>query len=104
SNLAAASHAWAKAGSYPVILRAYNETYAQGVSTTVLVHVVEGPIHYVALNSSNPLPPYGSWQTAAADIQAAVDVAALPGALILVSNGLYQTGGRLISYGAVSNR
>jgi hypothetical protein len=103
SNRPYATHAWAALGDYAVVLRGYNESYPGGVSATVVVHVVEPPVHYVAASSANPLPPYTSWATAAASIQDAVDTATVAGSLVLVSNGTYATGGRAIS-GTMTNR
>ena len=96
SNRPYASHAWAALGDYAVVLRAYNESYPGGVSATVAVHVVEQRVHYVAATVLIQLPPYTSWATAATNIQDAVDAATVAGSLVLVSNGVYATGGRAV--------
>ena len=98
----AGHHTWTTPGDYVVALTAYNESYPGGVSATVVVHV-QTEAHYVVLGSTNPVPPYGSWATAAGNIQSAIDAASAAGALVLVSNGVYASGGRAV-YGTMTNR
>jgi parallel beta-helix repeat protein len=102
SNRPYASHPWAAPGEYAVVLRAYNKDFAGGVAVTGTVHVVAQPVHYVVASGSSPSAPYSSWASAANNIQGAVDATTVPGALVLVSNGVYQTGIRAVL--SMSNR
>ena len=77
--------------------------HSRGRSASVVVQVLAQPVHYVASGSINPVQPYTSWETAARNIQDAVDAASLPGALVLVTNGLYSSGGKIMS-GDLLNR
>jgi len=96
------SHRWMAPGDYVVALRACNGSNPTGVSATVMMRVLESPVHYVVAASKNPVPPYTNWATAASNIQDAVD-AAFPGGMVLVTNGVYDTGGRAV-YGQMTNR
>jgi PKD domain len=95
SNQPYASHQWQSAGSYLVTLTAFNDSYPNGIIATQEMIIGSGPC-YVALTSTNPVPPYSSWDTAATNIQDAVDAAPW-GGFIVVSNGIYSYGGRATS-------
>src|SRR5262249_54753074 len=103
TNQAYTSHTWSSPGDYLVTLTAFNDTWPSGTNATITIHVIPPPIHYVSLGNANPQPPYTSWTTAATNIQDAVDAAILPGASVLVSNGIYATGSRVV-FGGVTNR
>jgi hypothetical protein len=102
SNQLFISHNWSSAGNYTVTFTAFNTDTPAGVGSSVVIFVLLAPVHYVALDNTTPVAPFISWATAATNIQDAVD-AAFAGGTLVVSNGIYQTGSRIIK-GNLTNR
>lgn len=88
TNLLCAGVQVSDAGNYQLLL-----TNAYGVTSSAVISVV---VHCVDAASTNPLPPFLDWSTAAATIQDAIDAAQAPD-FILVTDGLYNAGGRPIA-------
>jgi hypothetical protein len=56
---------------------------------------------YVDAASAKPTPPYTNWAAAATSIQDALDVAVV-GDEVVVTNGIYTTGGRAVGTNLLS--
>jgi hypothetical protein len=63
-----------------------------GVATSQIAPLV---IHFVNASGSNPQAPYTNWNSAAVQIQDAID-AAQSGEVVMVTNGIYNTGGKIM--------
>jgi hypothetical protein len=102
TNQPAATHSWAAPGLFTVKVWVYNQDHPNGVSAVKVVQIVDQPVHHVYSGNATPAAPYLSWETAATNIQDAVDVA-FGGSSVLVSNGVYGSGGK-VAYDGLSNR
>lgn len=103
-NTLTASKVWTNTGTFQIVLTAYNRDHPDGVSATATVRVVtieEGSC-LVWANSPSPKAPYRSWMEAARTIQQAIDVQNVWGGIVLVTNGVYESGSRAV--GALLNR
>ncbi len=85
--------------TFTVRLRQVSATSRVAPPTNVIVQIDDQPawqnIHVWA-DSPSPEPPFGTWETAAHVIQDAVD-AAWDGDTILVTNGVYEAGRKIVS-------
>jgi hypothetical protein len=83
-------------GTYQVVV-----SNALGSVTSSVVQL-QMTFHYANIAGTNPVPPYADWATAATNIQDAIDIAA-PGEIVLVADGRYATGGKVMA-GDLTNR
>jgi hypothetical protein len=94
TNLVANGFGPSAAGGYQLIA-----SNSFGMSTSAVAQVT---VHAVDAAGSNPVTPFSSWATAATNIQDAIDAAAA-GDFVVVTNGLYASGGKAMS-GNLTNR
>ncbi len=75
-----------------------------GLGVGILVTLNAGAMtYYVNVSNTAPVSPYTNWLKAATNIQDAIDTATNSD-LILVTNGLYNTGGRAVNGYTLTNR
>jgi hypothetical protein len=81
-------------GAYQVVV-----SNAFGMTTSQVAQVT---VHCVDASGASPAAPFTSWLTAATNIQDAI-AAAVAGDVVLVTNGLYASGGKVMA-GNLTNR
>lgn len=67
-----------------------------GTASSAVANLTLATVRYVNAANPTPAPPYTTWATAATAIQDAVD-AGIPHDWVVVTNGVYQTGGRVVA-------
>jgi hypothetical protein len=102
ANLTLTSATLSDTGDYTV---AVTNAFGSITSAVARVEVATRPSPitlYVSLESTNPVAPFATWETAATNIQQAVD-AARPGDTVFVTNGAYSAGDRDGNRVAITN-
>jgi hypothetical protein len=94
TNLVAIGVSFADAGAYQLVVN-----NAFGSVTSAVARLV---VHCVDAAGANPATPYSTWATAATNVQDAIS-AALAGEVVLVTDGIYATGGKSMD-GVITNR
>lgn len=94
TNIAVVAVRPTDAGAYQAVV-----SNAFGMVTSAVTQV---GIHCADAAGTNPVPPYLDWATAATNIQDAIE-AALSGEIVLVTNGIYLSGGKVMA-GDLTNR
>jgi hypothetical protein len=94
TNLTVAGVSLADVGNYQVVISNSFGVVTSAVVTTPMIHCVD-------VAGTNPTTPFSSWATAATNIQDAITVAAAD-EIILVTNGLYSSGGKSMD-GLITN-
>jgi hypothetical protein len=90
TNQISVAHSWTSPGTYTVTLTASNSFVTSNAVATATIWV-SSDIAYVNVNSQTAMQPYSSWSTAATNIQSAINAVVVPGGIVLVSNGVYNT-------------
>lgn len=103
TNQLVVTHTFQSLGVRSVELTAFDDALSNSITATVLVHVVSVAPSYVNVSNINPVFPYASWATAATNIQDAIAVTNVAGRVVLVTNGVYDTGAVAV-WGSMSNR
>jgi PKD repeat protein len=91
TNQAVVSHAWSAPGIYTLRLTGDTNSNPGSLSASAMV-TVQDAVYYVNPTNPNPSAPYTNWQTAATNIQDAINAGLVTGRFVLVSDGTYRTG------------